>query len=547
MTGSTIPEELLRTLRAAKRNQYFYGKPLDAAAFQLEQCYGLDQRWLVNRLTLGHGVLCGLQVIAGQDGRVALQSGAAVDGLGREILVPAPVLVDPFQPSDAHGRPDGERLAAGQQVTLRLCYTECDADPTAVAVSDCDGGTTTQPGATIERYLVRVTAGLPDARPPALSPEQRDAIYPPAPAAGFDRRVATQSTLQIGCEPPEQACVVVATVTLGEAGAPSTVDQYTYRAEVFSNSVLLELIVALAERVDACCNAAHPVPTRTLQIVSGDGQSAEPGQFLPAAVELRVADENGNGIDGEAVEFTAADDASVADADVPGQPGTPTLTLTSHDGGLVRVSWQLRSAPGPQSLIARLVATGADTVVGATGVPAPQPDPPRVTAIRPGNATTEPDSWANEPTITIAFDQPIREECLANPDGWLGLWWFQNFGEGEFGTLRRIKLGLADPGGGTTAMFRGEQVDAERFTVLVVMLGSAPEVVADATGIALDAEFAGTKLAADQISELWGNEEFQPDQDFVDAVTDGGGVLPSGDGQPGGKFFSSFFRLGPVN
>ena len=548
MTGSTIPDELLRSLRSAKRNRYFYGKPLDAAAFQLEQCYGIEQRWLLNRLTLGPGVLCGLEVLAGQDGTVAVQPGVAVDGLGREIIVPAPFVIDPFQPLDGYGKPDGDRLAAGAQVTIWLSYNECATDQTSVAISDCDGGTTNQAGATLERYLPRVTVGLPDARPPSLTPEQRDAIYPPVPAADFDRRIATEGTLAITSAPPDAASVVVATVTLGAAGTPSTVDQYGYRPEVFSNTVLFELIAALAERVDACCNAVHTPVTRTLQVVSGDAQSGPSGQTLANPVAFLVVDENGTAVDGEAVELKVSADATLVDADLAAPPaGAADLTVTSHDGGAVRVNWQLGAAAGQQTLVARVLSTGSSQVVGATGTAAPPPpEPPRVTDLRPGNAVTVPDAWATQPTITLAFDQALSQASLDNPEAWLGLWWFQNF-NGNFTSLRRIKLGLADAGGGTAPTFRGDQVNAERFTVLVVMLGSAPEVVADATGSALDAEFAGTKLTADQLGALWGNEEFQPDQAFVDAITDGGGLLPSGDGQPGGKFFSSFFRLGPVN
>lgn len=547
MTGSTIAEELLRTLRAPKRNRYFYGKPLDAAAFQLEQCYELGERWLGNRTTLGPGVICGLQVLAGQDGRIGLQPGVAVDGLGREVIVPAAFYLDPFQLLDAFGMPQGDRLAPGAQVTVRLYYNECAADPTAVAVSDCDGGTTTQAGATIERYLVRVTAGVPATRPPALSPEQRDAIYPAAPSADFDRRVAAETALAIGCAPPDEVGVVVATVTLGAEGAPATVDQYGYRPEVFSNTVLFELIAALADRVDACCNAVHPPVTRTLQLTSGDAQGGPPGLPLPAPVELRVVDGDGNGLDGEAVAVSVGGDATLSDADVPGQPEASTETIMSHDGGHVRVAWKLSSFPGQQSLVGQLVATGGTVVATATGTfEQPPAAPPRVIGLRPANTATVPDAWANEPTLTLAFDQPMSAASLNNPDAWLGVWWFQNL-SGNFTSLRRIKFGLADEGGGTRPTLRGEPVEAERFTVLVVMLGSAPEIVADASGLALDAEFAGTKLTADQLGSVWGNEEFQPDLAFVDAVADGGAMLPSGDGQPGGKFFSSFFRLGPVN
>jgi hypothetical protein len=52
----------LSTLRSFVRNDYWYGKLLDARHFKLEQAYGNRKRYLVNRLGLGWGVLAGLDV-----------------------------------------------------------------------------------------------------------------------------------------------------------------------------------------------------------------------------------------------------------------------------------------------------------------------------------------------------------------------------------------------------------------------------------------------------------------------------------------------------
>lgn len=429
---TTITEELLRTLHSPKRNHYYYGKPLDVRSFELEQCYGIDKQWLLNRLTLGTGVLCGLRVVPGADGTVALQRGVAIDGLGREIIVPDPVVVDPAQPTDEHGRPTGDPLASGF-TTIRVCYAECAAEPTAVEVSECDGCQRTAPALTRESFVVLVTAGLPDATPPALSPEQRDAIFPAPPPDGFDRRVAAESTLDIHCAPPEQPCVVVATVDLD--ASPRVVDEYGHRPQVFSNTVLFQLIAALAERVDACCGGEGPPP-----------------------VELA----------------------------------------------------------------------------------------PRVTGIRPGNAATVPDSWAQEPTLTLGFDQEMALTDLENPEDWLRVWWFPYWGPVDFGELQRIKVHLADPGGGMTPTYRAEPIPAERFTVVVQLSGDGP-ITAAATGLNLDAEFAGTALTSVLAEELWEIDNATPGTDLAQAiVTQGFGTLPSGNGQPGGAWFSSFFRLGPV-
>ena len=45
-----------------ERNQYFYGKMLTARDFETEQRYFNNKRRLINRTTLGAGVVCGLGV-----------------------------------------------------------------------------------------------------------------------------------------------------------------------------------------------------------------------------------------------------------------------------------------------------------------------------------------------------------------------------------------------------------------------------------------------------------------------------------------------------
>ena len=64
-----------------------------------------------------------------------MQSGVAVDGLGREIVVPMlSIAVDPTQPTDSCGKPFGDPVHNGE-VTLFICYLECQAEPAAVMVS----------------------------------------------------------------------------------------------------------------------------------------------------------------------------------------------------------------------------------------------------------------------------------------------------------------------------------------------------------------------------------------------------------------------------
>lgn len=542
MTASTIPEDVLRMLRPPRRNRYFYGKLLDVGHFQMEQCYGLDKRWLLNRLALGSGVLCGLTVTVGADGTVCISPGVAIDGLGREIVVSAPVAVPPAQPTDDQGLPSGDPLSSGQS-TLYLCYTECDADPALVSVAECDGTASVANGTTMERFRLVVRAGVPAAEPPALTPAQRDAIFPAAPGADFDRRVVAEQALAITCTPPNSTCVVVATVTLPSDGVALAVDQFTYRAEVFSNTVLFELIAALVERVDACCAAMHP-DTTAIAITDGDAQSATVGQPLPAPVHLLVSDADANPAAGKEVRLTTTD----ADATLSVVAGDAAATVTTTTGadGDVTVRWQLGTTAGAQQFVATLTSNGAAVTVHATGTPEqppPHDTPPVVVAFRPENASQVDAGWLGEPQFTVSFDQGIDPQAFANPDAWFRVWFYTDFGQGETSKAQRLKVGRGDPPDGDTTVFRADAHHAERVRVIVMIRGHAPEVVSAGPQLALDADFAGTRLDADQLERLWVSDEFQPDHAFVAAITDGGGTLPSGDGTAGGDFHL-FFGVG---
>jgi len=74
-----------------ERNRYFYGKLLTVRDFMTEQTYNADKRRLVNRLLYGSGVVAGLQVVAVDDKSIAIETGVALDALGREIVVPSPI------------------------------------------------------------------------------------------------------------------------------------------------------------------------------------------------------------------------------------------------------------------------------------------------------------------------------------------------------------------------------------------------------------------------------------------------------------------------
>lgn len=60
--------------------------------------------------------------------------------------------------------------------------------------------------------------------------------------------------------PDEKPCVVLATLELSEKGTIEKLDACRHRTRLLSNEMLLELILCLAERQDACCGGGQPKP-----------------------------------------------------------------------------------------------------------------------------------------------------------------------------------------------------------------------------------------------------------------------------------------------
>ncbi len=75
-----------------ERNRYYVGKLLTSADFQVEQEYGIQKRRFLNEMMFGDGVVCGLGVYSLDDQSVMVDSGVAIDGLGREIAVESAVV-----------------------------------------------------------------------------------------------------------------------------------------------------------------------------------------------------------------------------------------------------------------------------------------------------------------------------------------------------------------------------------------------------------------------------------------------------------------------
>ncbi|MBQ3105281.1 MAG: hypothetical protein IJC59_05400 [Lachnospiraceae bacterium] len=75
-----------------ERNRYYPGKMLASADFQAEQVYFNSKRRFINNLMYGSGVVCGLGVFNLDDLSLMIESGVAIDGMGREIIIETSVV-----------------------------------------------------------------------------------------------------------------------------------------------------------------------------------------------------------------------------------------------------------------------------------------------------------------------------------------------------------------------------------------------------------------------------------------------------------------------
>ncbi|RTE09423.1 hypothetical protein [Paenibacillus whitsoniae] len=157
-----------------ERNRYFYGKLLTVRDFESEQKYFNDKRRMMNRLLHGSGVVTGLQVVAVDEKSVSVEMGAAIDSLGREIVVPSPMTM---KLSMMDGFTNNQYA---KNVYLCIAYDEKDKEPVhAVANSSVRSDEINDYNRVLESYrlFIRETAPDPASLPLANLTDQTVVVY----------------------------------------------------------------------------------------------------------------------------------------------------------------------------------------------------------------------------------------------------------------------------------------------------------------------------------------------------------------------------------
>ncbi len=115
-----------------ERNRYYIGKLLTSADFQTEQSYVNQKRYFLNRMLYGEGVVCGLGVYNLDDQSIMVDSGVALDSMGREVVVSNSVM-------RKLSAVDGFESLTGSRAMLCLKYSEEAVQP-VYAVRESESG-----------------------------------------------------------------------------------------------------------------------------------------------------------------------------------------------------------------------------------------------------------------------------------------------------------------------------------------------------------------------------------------------------------------------
>lgn len=250
-----------------ERNKYFYGKQFTVRDLLQEQSYFNDKRYLINRMVLGWGVVCGLDVSWDPNSRkIVVKPGMALDCCGREIVVCEDKSLSFNKDDDDYclqhdQRPEGKFV-------LCLEYDECRSEPVDLPPAGCDEQTKREYNRIRETYKLRLKPwdeACPKEPPKeTYCPDQykHDAAagpYPPPTCKSPDVHHFLCERLKYCPECESCDCVIIATITFPpnqdggyqyqqqggyqdqQHGDP-TVDTCTNRKFVYSNTLLYDLI-----------------------------------------------------------------------------------------------------------------------------------------------------------------------------------------------------------------------------------------------------------------------------------------------------------------
>jgi hypothetical protein len=257
MYTSNRSANLCSILKQPERNRFFHGKMMGVADFERETGYHNAKRYLINRLVLGYGVVCGLDVKPGKDfDKIYVEPGFAIDQCGREILVtqdvgPLTIPPDVLDKAISELVPDYYMSKYGKPyhqeevgcIRVLLCYQECETDPAPSLAGDCSDYDPCMPTTIREQYRIRFKAGCDE-------PEEHECQLHSIISNGrINYPELVEWVTDRDCfELPEDPCIPLAHImieqTQGHHCNPDYIDT-TIRPICYTNDLLWELILGL--------------------------------------------------------------------------------------------------------------------------------------------------------------------------------------------------------------------------------------------------------------------------------------------------------------
>ena len=237
-------------LKSFTHPRYFYGQRLDVSHFESEQDYFKSKMRLMNRLVVGCGVVCGLDVEVGPDRHsVVVTPGYALDKCGREIVVPCrsksvPIASLPaLPPQDTKQPGQYNKPAEGDDewVSLAICYKETKGGPEPVLAAGCDATERCSPGSIREGYEI------PPPRQGKARPVHIECQIPDLVKGNRINYAALASWVTRPCDMPDDCCIPLANIhrPRGDNDLNAADIDISVRPVVYSLDLLFELMLAL--------------------------------------------------------------------------------------------------------------------------------------------------------------------------------------------------------------------------------------------------------------------------------------------------------------
>lgn len=222
--------------KAFERNNYYFGKLMKVQDFEIEQSYFNKKRWLINRMILGWGVVCGLDVKQKNENEVIIEPGLAIDYCGREIRVCDTQLVSLApQEDECNYEEKVEQTNGSEQYAICLKFKECKTESFPAFHSACDQKEKCQFNRIRDWFEIKV---IPFS-------EQNKKSFCLKRDDCEDQKSLHQCICDWLCECPEccePECVVLATVTLDNSHNIQEIDECSNRKLVYNNPLLYDLI-----------------------------------------------------------------------------------------------------------------------------------------------------------------------------------------------------------------------------------------------------------------------------------------------------------------